>query len=29
VTRVIMERTGLALHPDHYADILHDLETRR
>jgi hypothetical protein len=26
VTRVIMEKTGLALHPDHYADILITLE---
>jgi hypothetical protein len=28
VTRVIMERTGLALHPDHYAEIIIALESR-
>ena len=25
VTRIIMERNGLALHPDHYGDILAQL----
>jgi hypothetical protein len=28
VTRIIMEKTGLALHPDHYAAILGQLTTR-